>query len=111
MEKFLLSPPVVFIVIFGFVMFLYNLFFRFSYKTVKKKKDGGSEPYACGEDIKDHMAQPDYSEFFPFTFFFTVAHVATLIITTVPFETMQIVFMALIYIVVIIIGLFILLWR
>ncbi len=33
---------------------------------------GKLAPYACGEDMPSHLMQPDYSQFFPFAFFFTV---------------------------------------
>jgi NADH-quinone oxidoreductase subunit A len=57
------------------------------------------------------MAQPDYSNFFPYAFFFTLAHVATLIITTVPTETKSTFVMAGIYIIGASLGLYILFRR
>jgi hypothetical protein len=42
------------------------------------------KPYAGGEDIDSHRVQPDYSQFFPFAFFFTILHVVTLIVATSP---------------------------
>ena len=30
------------------------------------------------------MIQPDYGQFFPFAFFFTILHVVALMVTTVP---------------------------
>ncbi|MCX5656683.1 MAG: hypothetical protein NTZ48_00370, partial [Candidatus Omnitrophica bacterium] len=65
--------------------------------------------YACGEDFKDHLIQPDYSQFFPFAFFFTILHVVALVITTVPKETMETFAIAVVYIVGAITGLLILL--
>ena len=70
---------------------------RFAF-SVKDKKKGSLEPYACGEDKYDHTAQPDYSQFFPFAFFFTIAHVATLILATVPSTKGPVFALALIYI-------------
>ena len=43
---------------------------------------GRDKPYACGEDIPDEKAIPDYQEFFPFAIFFTLLHVAGLMIAT-----------------------------
>jgi NADH-quinone oxidoreductase subunit A len=45
---------------------------------------GKRRPYACGEEVTDHTAQPDYSQFFVFAFFFTVMHVVALVVATVP---------------------------
>ena len=108
MEKWLLQPPVVFITVFVFL----NIFSHFlsklaARKTVKNDDTGTS--YACGEDVDSHMAQPDYSQFFPFAFFFTIAHVATMMLTAIPIETVQTFLMAELYIVAVIAGLFILL--
>jgi len=57
------------------------------------------------------MAQPDYSTFFPFAFFFTLAHVATLIMTTVPVESLMTFILASIYIIGAVWGLYILFRR
>jgi len=40
--------------------------------------------YACGELIDENKAQPDYSEFFKFVFFFTILHVIALVVATFP---------------------------
>ncbi len=45
---------------------------------------GAARPYACGEEVPDHRMQPDYTQFFPFAFFFTIMHVVALVVTTVP---------------------------
>ncbi len=42
------------------------------------------KPYAGGEELERHRVQPDYSQFFPFAFFFTILHVVTLMVTTSP---------------------------
>jgi len=83
MDKLLVSPPVVFIIILFASLFLSYLFSRLSFKPKKTAADAGKS-YACGEENYNHTAHPDYSIFFPFAFFFTLAHVATLLITTVP---------------------------
>lgn len=110
MDKWLLSPPGAFIVMIIFVALLSYLFSKLSFRG-KKRTGGSEEPYACGEDDYDHMAQPNYSQFFPFAFFFTIAHVATLMLTSLPVETLKIMVMALIYISAVIVGLVILLER
>jgi NADH:ubiquinone oxidoreductase subunit 3 (subunit A) len=50
----------------------------------RQKGARGLGPYACGEELPTHMIQPDYGQFYPFAFFFTVLHVVALIATTVP---------------------------
>jgi len=107
MRNLLLTPPIAFSIILltaGLVSFCFS---KLSFKG-KKKSEGSGEAYACGEDLYDHMAQPDYSNFFPFAFFFTLAHVGTLIIVTIPLETIKSFNMAVVYIIGIIVGLSIL---
>ncbi|MDD5596062.1 MAG: hypothetical protein PHY94_07475 [Candidatus Omnitrophica bacterium] len=110
MGKWLIQPPVVFLLIlavaWGFSAFFSRLAFR-----VKKKGEGSEQPYACGEGNYDNLAQPDYSNFFPYAFFFTLAHVATLIITTVPPVTMKTFVMAALYLSGVVIGLMVLFRR
>ncbi len=108
MYNWMLSPPVAFTVVLAAGFLLLSLFSRLSYRPKKHATDEG-EPYACGEDNFDNTAQPDYSTFFPFAFFFTIAHVATLIMTTVPGETMLTFGLVFLYISGAVIGLYILL--
>ena len=110
MQSILLSPPVLFIIVLSAGLLLSFIFSGLSYKGSKKGK-GSGESYACGEDNYDNMAQPDYSAFFPFAFFFTIAHVSTLMLTTVPFETVKILVMAIIYITAVFVALAIFLRR
>lgn len=108
MHKMLFFPPVTFTLILAVTFLLMYLFSKLSCHPKKQAADAG-KPYACGEDSYDPMMQPDYSTFFPFAFFFTLAHVATLIIATVPLETLKSFDMAVIYIIGTVIGLSILL--
>jgi hypothetical protein len=104
MKDFLLSPPIAFVIVFVFLSVLAGLFSRLSFRP-GAKSDNSGKSYACGEDDFDHLAQPDYSNFFPFVFFFTLAHVATLIMTTVPMGNLNIFVIAGVYIIGAIIGL------
>ncbi|TBR17406.1 hypothetical protein EPO66_02775 [bacterium] len=110
MDKILFFPPVVFLIVLFSVFGLAYLFSKIAFCS-KNKSHGKGQSYACGEDNYDNMAQPDYSQFFPFVFFFTIAHVATLILTSVPVETTKILTLALLYIGAVIVGLCILLRR
>lgn len=110
MSTLLIYPPIVFVIILLFCLLLSALFSRIAFKS-KKITEGSKESYACGEDNYNHMAQPDYSNFFPFAFFFTLAHVATLMVATVPLETLRTFAIAVIYILGAVVGLSIILKR
>jgi hypothetical protein len=103
MEKILLSPPVAFAVLLA-VSILISYFSKFlaAKGTVSAGKE---ESYACGEDVDLHKVQPDYSQFFPFAFFFTIMHVVVLIVATIP---KNISILAGLYLLVAILALFIL---
>ena len=110
MKKILLTPPVCFI-----TMLIVNVLFaswlaKFSFKSKNSPADIGKS-YACGEDIETHLMQPDYSQFFPFAFFFTVLHVVALTIATAPVETMTSFAVAIIYLAGALVGLIILFRR
>ncbi len=45
---------------------------------------GKERSYACGQDVPQNRIQPDYAEFFPIAFFFTILHVSALTIATSP---------------------------
>ncbi len=98
MERWLLTPPIAFIIILFATIILSRLFAKLSFKP-NKHSVGEGQSYACGEENYNNMAQPDYSVFFPFAFFFTLAHVATLIMTTVPAESIETFVMAAIYVI------------
>ncbi len=106
-SELLLSPPVVFIVIMLAAVFFAYLLSKLALKS-KNAPAGLTKEYSCGEDVKTHMIQPDYSQFFPFAFYFTILHVVALMIATVPMATMQTFLIAVVYILGAIVGLFVL---
>jgi len=108
MENWLASPPVVFIIILALLFILNRLSSGLAFQS-DKSKPGCRKSYACGENNFDNTAQPDYSQFFPFAFFFTLAHVTTLIITSIPLIDAGAMVMAGLYITGGILGLYILL--
>jgi len=110
MFDFLITPPIAFVVIFIFLLILARFFSMLAFKGGKDSTGKGAS-YACGEDVKNHMAQPDCSQFFPYAFFFTIAHVAAMMVTTVPMQTVRILVLAIIYVLTVIVGLYILLRR
>jgi NADH:ubiquinone oxidoreductase subunit 3 (subunit A) len=109
MLEYIYSPAVLFLV---FLLFVALLSYGFSFLAYKGKgKASSGESYACGEEHYDIFAQPDYSHFFPFAFFFTIAHVATLMFATIPFVIPSVFAAAVLYIAALLVGLYILLWR
>jgi NADH-quinone oxidoreductase subunit A len=107
-NSILFSPLVAFIITFLAVVILSKVCAFFS-SGARKDQAEAKKAYACGEDFKWHFIQPDYSQFFPFAFFFTILHVVALVIATVPAETVEILAMAVVYVIAAIVGLLILL--
>jgi NADH-quinone oxidoreductase subunit A len=110
MKSFLFFPPIAFLIILFVSWLVSRIFSRLAFRT-KKQTEGSRQPYACGEKNFDYTAQPDYTNFFPFAFFFTLAHVATLIMTTVPVKTLDTFTMVIIYIIGAALGLYIIFRR
>lgn len=111
MNYWLLLPPVAFLVITLIALVQYWGLAILSVGEKWPASEGKLKSYACGEDIPNARVQPDYSQFFPFAFFFTIMHVVALMVATVPkgmpFATLFAVF----YLVGSAIGLFILFRR
>jgi len=86
MDNILLSPPAAFIIMLAAMLAFSRLLSLLSARP-KTHGEGMEKSYGCGEDAPANMAQPDYSQFFPFAFFFTILHVFTLTIATIPVLT------------------------
>jgi NADH-quinone oxidoreductase subunit A len=79
---FLISPPVAFLV---FLVIGYLIYVLGSRLAPKLKKQGGKlATYACGEDLPGVKLQFGYRLFFFIALFFTMMHVAALVIATIP---------------------------
>ncbi len=96
MNNIIFTPPVCFIIVLAIVSLFSGILSNISFRSKNRAADIGTS-YACGEDVKTHLMQPDYSQFFPFAFLFTVLHVVALTIATIPVETMNSFAIALIY--------------
>jgi membrane protein implicated in regulation of membrane protease activity len=84
----LLSPPIAFII---FLALFYLLYWVGSRIAPQGSKTGGKlTSYACGEDIPGVKIQFGYRLFFSIALFFTMMHVAALVIATVPTGTILI---------------------
>jgi NADH-quinone oxidoreductase subunit A len=106
-DTLIFSPPILFFIVLAFVLGLMGILSKLAYKPLKKP-EGQGKPYACGENISSHMIQPDYTQFFPFAFYFTILHVVALMLALVPTESFKTFFMAIIYILGAVIGLLVL---
>jgi NADH-quinone oxidoreductase subunit A len=103
----LLTPPVAFVLILVVALFVVYALSKLAYRP-KQLPAGLTKEYACGEDLPSHMIQPDYSQFYPFAFYFTILHVVALMAATVPVATLETSLIAVVYIVGAMIGLFVL---
>jgi len=82
LNNWLLWPPLDLILLLVVIAVLLRMSRRLAPRGVDSA--GKGEPYACGQDVETGRIQPSYNEFFPFAFFFTIMHVATLVLCTVP---------------------------
>jgi len=106
MNNVWLTPPLVFIIFLALSLLLS----KGTALLAARGKDapGKTKAYACGEDVQLNRVQPDYSQFFPFAFFFTIMHVVALIIATVP---SGISWIAALYLIIAVLAIFILFRR
>lgn len=111
MNRWLLVPPIAFLLILAVALIKLRCLPLIFSPPRGKHAEGQRKAYACGEDIKDNRAQPDYSQFFPFAFFFTIMHVLALVVATVPVHDWPAVQIAAGYMICSAIGLFILFRR
>ncbi|HUI69538.1 MAG TPA: hypothetical protein VL354_03385 [Spirochaetia bacterium] len=104
MSMLLLVPPVAFTII---LIVVWALSTASGTLSLKRKGPRGAldKPYAGGEDVQKHRFQPDYGQFFPFAFFFTIMHVVTLIVATSPARTLESFSIAAIYVLGALLGL------
>ena len=99
----ILWPPLALPIVFGAVVV-----FSFALSRLSLRAPGvahAGEPYACGEDAGEHMIRPDYEQFLPFAFFFTILHVMALMATTVPAATPGSFVLAAVYMLCAVVGL------
>jgi NADH:ubiquinone oxidoreductase subunit 3 (subunit A) len=75
-----LTPPLVFLISLLAIWVFSKL--ASSVEHVRREAEGKTEPYACGEEYPAEKATPEYGQFFPFAIFFTVLHVAGLMLAT-----------------------------
>jgi NADH:ubiquinone oxidoreductase subunit 3 (subunit A) len=84
MNTWMLLPPIAFSIILLAAWLQYRGMALLRANESWPDRPGRLKAYACGEDVLKNRVQPDYSQFFPFAFFFTVMHVMALMVATVP---------------------------
>jgi NADH-quinone oxidoreductase subunit A len=104
---FLLSPPVAFFIFLAAAFLLYGLGAKMGPKLTKV--GGKLETYACGEHIPGVKVQFGYRLFFFIALFFTMMHVAALVIATIP--SGKIIFFAAFYLLMIFLAIMALITR
>jgi NADH:ubiquinone oxidoreductase subunit 3 (subunit A) len=82
MNNILLSPPVAFIIFLALALLISQLTAFISAKG--KVISGKNKAYACGEDVSQNRARPEYGQFFHIAYFFTIMHVIALMVATDP---------------------------
>ena len=92
----------------GFILFgaaAYGLY-RLGDLIAPKLKDVGGKltPYACGEDVPAQKFQLSYKLFFYAALFFTMMHVAALVIATIPGGSPVLAVAGLVYLVMIVLS-------
>lgn len=85
MSSIILSPPVVLVILVIVGAFLSYMVSSLSAKAgASTLADRKGESYACGQRNVTHSVSPDYGQFFPIAFFFTIMHVLVLVVATTP---------------------------
>ena len=82
MEKVLYSPPVLFTLILIYLLIFSKWLSRFSCKI--ESGEHALDSYACGQRDVENYVNPDYSQYFPYAFIFTVVHILILVVATAP---------------------------
>lgn len=85
MEQIFFSPPVIFVLLFFSVALLSKWLSKFSVKS--KLSEHSLDPYACGQRDVENYVNPDYSQYYPYAFIFTVMHILILVVATAPADT------------------------
>lgn len=78
-------PPITFLITLLIVLIVARFLKTFEHKT--KLTPEKTKTYACGEDFPSQKVIPSYEEFYPYAIFFTILHVAALMIMTIAFST------------------------
>lgn len=84
MGNLISSPPIVFVTFLAIFLLCSKAFSRFSRHGIRGERE--SDSYACGQRNVKNYVNPDYSQFFPYAFLFTIMHVLVLMVATAPYD-------------------------
>ena len=84
MDKLVFAPPIVFL-IFSAVFLVFSRSAS-KYSRIGAQGEGRFDPYGCGQRNVQYYVNPDYSQFFPFAFLYTIMHVLVLVVATAPYD-------------------------
>jgi len=82
MASWVFLPPVAASIILLAVLLLSRMMKGMSYRG--ELGAGARSAYSCGEEMPRNSYRPEYGQFFSYAFFFTIMHVAALVLATVP---------------------------
>lgn len=83
--EILIYPPISFVLILVITLIVAKGLKSFEPKVSQNPEK--TKTYACGEDFPAQKVIPSYEEFYPYAIFFTILHVAALMIMTLAFST------------------------
>lgn len=84
MKSLIFAPPIIFLMFVAIFLACSRGLSRYSHRGTQRKSE--LDAYACGQRNVQHYVNPDYSQFFPFAFFFTIMHVLVLVVATAPYD-------------------------
>lgn len=111
MNYWLWIPPIAFLLFLLVALVQYWSLAALSSGEKWPDAPGKLKSYGCGEDVPQARVQPNYRQFFPFAFFFTIMHVAALMASTAPRGEPMVTVLAVFYLLSVVIGVFILFRR
>ncbi len=82
MSSWVLLPPAAFSLILLAVLLASRLMKGTAFRG--EAGAGARAAYSCGEEMPSNSYRPDYGQFFSYAFFFTIMHVAALMLATIP---------------------------
>lgn len=84
MGSLIFSPPIVLILFFVLFAAFSKGISGYSIRGVQGLHE--TDSYACGQKNIQHYVNPDFAQFFPYAFFFTIMHVLVLVVATAPYD-------------------------
>ena len=84
MDNLIFAPPIVFLIFVAIFLLCSKGFSRYSRHGIRGERE--TDSYACGQRNVQNYVNPDYSQYFPYAFLFTIMHVLVLVVATAPYD-------------------------